>query len=319
MKRGNLIRTKRRQIKKYLRILLLVAVLIGGLSYYFNNSFASIGNNTKEDQAIQKKQKIIKANLTNYLNSVTKDGTASVSFYNLGAADGSTSAADGTDAKLYHKGSLEVESNAHTARTAASTYKLYLAAFLMNQKLNGNFSWTSENKEGFTKMIVNSENDFAEDQINIYGPDTLSEFGKNQGWYQSVFVEGQAAQTTSYSLQLLLTDLANGTGAFQNKSDQAKILKMMGKQVYRTGIPTGANAADSGTTVQDKVGFLDDVNNDAGIVTLPNGQRYILVVMTDGHNQSGLSGFSRIAEITKNVQKIVYGSDAGTKLIDYSK
>lgn len=93
----------------------------------------------------------------------------------------------------------------------------------------------------------------------------------------------------------------------------------MGQQNYRTGIPTGAAEAKSGTTVQDKVGFLDDTNNDAAIVTLPNGQRYILVIMTNGHNQSNLSGFPRIAEIAKNVQNIVYGSDAGTKLVDYSK
>jgi len=247
---------------------------------------------------------------------VTKDGTASVSFYNLGATSGS-STSNRTDAKLYQKGSLEVESNASEVRTAASTYKLYLAAYLMNQKLHGNFSWTDENLDGFSKMIVNSENDFSEAEVAKYGATALSNFAKKQGWYSSVFQEGQAASTTSHSLQLLLEDLESGSGAFQNSSDQKKILNLMGRQVYRSGIPTGANEADTGTTVQDKVGFLDDTNNDAAIVTLPNGQKYILVIMTNGHNQSGLSGFSRIAEITKNVQKIVYGSDAGSKIVKY--
>jgi hypothetical protein len=127
----------------------------------------------------------------------------------------------------------------------------------------------------------------------------LNTFNKSQGWYPAVFQTGEGVQTTSYSLQLLLKDLEAGTGAFQNKSDQAKILNLMGKQVYRTGIPTGAAEANAGTTVQDKVGFLDDTNNDAAIVTLPNGQKYILVIMTNGHNQSGFSGFPRIAEIAK--------------------
>lgn len=294
-----------------------VIVLVAGLSYYFNKSYASSGNdNAKTDQAIKKKQKIIKHNLTSYLNSVTKDGTTSVSFYNLGATDGSD-AADGKYAKVYQKGSLEVESNAHAVKTAASTYKLYLAAYLMQQKLNGNFSWTTDNEEGFEKMIVNSENDFAEEQINNYGTEALNTFGANQGWYSAVFQAGEGTQTTSYSLQLLLESLENGTGAFQNKSDRTKILNLMGKQIYRTGIPAGATASDAGTTVQDKVGFLDDVNNDAGIVTLPNGEKYILVVLTNGHNQSGFSGFKKIAEITQNVQKIVYGSDAGTKVVNY--
>ena len=289
-------------------------VLVAGLSYYFNNSSAStIVEDIKADQTAKKKQKIIKTNLTNYLNSVTKDGTASVSFYNLGG----NSSANKIDTRLYQKGSLEVESNASDVRTAASTYKLYLAAYLMNQKSNGNFSWTSDNMDGFSKMIINSENDFSEGQIDKYGAAKLSNFAKKQGWYPEVFQEGQAAHTTSHSLQLLLEDLEAGTGAFQNSNDQAKILSMMGNQIYRSGIPTGANEADNGTTVQDKVGFLDDTNNDAGIVTLPNGQKYILVVMTNGHKQSGLSGFSRIAEITKNVQKIVYGSDAGTRIVNY--
>lgn len=295
----------------------MVVLLAGGLGYYFNNSYASSGNdNAKTNQVIKKKQRIIKHNLTSYLNSVTEDGTASVSFYNLGATEDSD-AADGKYADVYKKGSLQVEANAHTAQTAASTYKLYIAAFLMNQKLNGNFSWTDSNVDGFNRMIVESANDFSENQIDIYGADILNEFAGNQGWYSGVFQSGQGTLTTSYSLQLLLQDLESGTGVFKNKSDQAKILKLMGKQIYRDGIPAGAAAADAGTTVQDKVGFLDDVNNDAGIVTMPDGQKYILVILTNGHNQSKFSGFPRIAKITKNVQQIVYGSDAGTKIVNY--
>lgn len=303
-------------------MLLATVLLIAGLSYYFNNSYASTDSddtatNSKTEQAIKKKQKIIKYNLSSYLSSVTADGTASVSFYNLGATKGS-SAAKAKDAKVYQEGSLQTESNAYSVQTAASTYKLYIAAYLMQQKLNGNFSWTTDNTDGFERMIVNSENDFSEAQIANYGTNALNTFNKSQGWYPAVFQTGEGVQTTSYSLQLLLKDLEAGTGAFQNKSDQAKILNLMGKQVYRTGIPTGVAEANAGTTVQDKVGFLDDTNNDAAIVTLPNGQKYILVIMTNGHNQSGFSGFPRIAEIAKNVQKIVYGANAGTKIVDYN-
>jgi hypothetical protein len=113
--------------------LIATVVIIGGLSYLFNNSSASmIIEDFRTTQAIKKKQKIIKTNLTNYLNTVTKDGTVSVSFYNLGAESGS-SAANSKYAKLYQAGSLETESNAHAVKTAASTYKLYLTAYLMNQ------------------------------------------------------------------------------------------------------------------------------------------------------------------------------------------
>jgi len=318
MREEILIRVKRRRIKKYLRIVTIIClVMVLGLTYYFHNSSAStVIEDFRINHTAKQKQKIIKTNLTNYLKTVTKDGTASVSFYNLGATDGS-SVSNRTDTKLYEKGSLEVEANASDVRIAASTYKLYLAAYLMNEKANHNFSWTSDNVDGFSRMFLNSDNDFSEAQIDKYGPSTLSAFYKKQGWYPSVFETGKAAHTTSHSLQLLLEDLDSGTGAFRNSSDQTKILNLMGKQIYRSGIPAGANEAESGTAVQDKVGFLDDTNNDAAIVTLPNGQKYILVIMTNGHKQSGLSGFTRIAEITKNVQKIVYGSDAGTKIKNY--
>jgi len=114
-------------------------------------------------------------------------------------------------------------------------------------------------------------------------------------------------------LTRVLRDLAEGKRAFKNPADRAKILKLMGQQVYRRGIPTGADQALSGTKVQDKVGFLayygHNYNGDAGIVTLPNGQRYILAVLTwrrySGNNASFVD-FPRIAKITKHVQQLVY-------------
>ncbi|WP_137597900.1 serine hydrolase [Paucilactobacillus kaifaensis] len=303
-----------------LRYVLIVVLSIGLLLcwvQHFKNSATDAKSAQVNNSAVAKKRKIIKTNLTNYLNSVTDDGTVSVSFYSLGAKTGST-AANSESAALYQKGSLQVESNAHTAQTAASTYKLFITAYLMKQKMQGNFTWSSSNADGFYRMIVNSENDFAETQLASYGKTAINSFISGQGWYSPVFQDGIAAQTTSYSLQLLLAQLDAGTGPFKNSSDRAKILKLMGKQVYRTGIPTGVNEADAGTTVTDKVGFLNDTNNDAGIVTLPNGQKYILVIMTHGHNQSGFSGFPKIAKIAKTVQTIVYGQNAGEKVQSYN-
>lgn len=304
-------------IVRYAVIGVLLITLVLVWVQHFKNNATNAQSSQVNNSSIAKKRKIIKTNLTNYLNSVTKDGTVSVSFYSLGAKAGST-AASGATAKLYQKGSLQVESNAHTAQTAASTYKLFITAYLMQQKLQGNFTWTTSNTDGFYRMIVNSENDFAEDELANYGKTAINKFITGQGWYSPVFQDGVDAQTTSYSLQLLLEQLDAGTGPFKNSSDRAKILTLMGKQVYRTGIPTGVNEADKGTTVTDKVGFLDDTNNDAGIVTMPNGEKYILVIMTHGHNQSGFSGFPKIAKIAKKVQTIVYGQNAGQKIESYN-
>ncbi|KIS03786.1 serine hydrolase [Paucilactobacillus wasatchensis] len=312
---------KTKKINAHTVRIITVAVLLIGLVliwvHHFSGGTTSAKSSDVNSASIAKKRKIIKTNLTNYLKTVTKDGTVSVSFYSLGAKAGSTSA-NSTAATLYKKGSLQVESNAHTPETAASTYKLFITAYLMQQKLSGNFTWTTTNTDGFYRMIVNSENDFAETELASYGKSSINSFIKKQGWYSPVFQDGVDATTTSYSLQLLLEQLDAGTGPFKNSSDRAKILKLMGKQIYRTGIPTGVNAATKGTTVTDKVGFLNDTNNDAAIVTLPNGQKYILVIMTHGHGQSGFSGFSKIAKIAKNVQTIVYGKNAGSKIETYN-
>lgn len=311
-------KTERKFIKFIIMLVGLGLIVIAGYTYVHTTNAQTTSDETKQKNTeVAKRQKIIKENLTNYLKTVTDDGTVSVSFYNLGATSGST-AAKSKYAAVYQKGELEVESNAHTAQTAASTYKLFITAYLMEQKLNGDFTWNTTNEDGFYRMIVNSENDYAEELLASYGMDKLNAFITKQGWYSPVFQDGVSAQTTSYSLQLLLQDLAEGTGSFTNASDQAKILKLMGKQIYRTGIPTGVAEADKGTTVTDKVGFLDDTNNDAAIVTMPNGQKYILVIMTHGHSQTGFSGFPKIAKIAKKVQQIVYGDDSGTKVETYT-
>lgn len=307
--------------KKVRALLLILIALIGGVgvyqvSRYFSVSItdsssdsakAALSSNSNDgNEQIKQKQRAIKQKLQRYLDSVTADKTASVSFYNLSPQKGSQSA-EKKDAAVCQEGKLAVAANAHTAEVAASTFKLFITAFLVKEKLAGNFSWTTANQTGFNNMIVYSQNDYADQELATYGMSTINSFIANQGWYSPVFVDGQAAQTTATSLMMLLRNLAKETGVFTNTSDQKYILSLMKKQVYRTGIPTGANEAQKGTTVQDKVGFLDDTNNDAGIVTLPNGQRYLLVIMTHGHNQSGFSGFPRIAKITKHIQKIVYG------------
>ncbi len=259
----------------------------------------------KKQKQIKAKQTKIVNNLRTYLNSVTSDGTVSVSFYNLDPVSASK-AAKSEDARVYQAGALAVSANADTVETSASTYKLFIIAFLMNQKKQGNFTWTDTNTVGFKNMILYSQNEYAESQLVAYGRDLINQFIEDQGWYSPVFSATDYSKTTALSLTKLLCDLADGTGIFSNESDREFILELMRTQVYRDGIPAGAADALSGTTVADKVGFLNDVNNDAGIVTLPNGQRYILVVMTHGHNQSGFSGFPKIATITKKVQQIVY-------------
>ncbi|MFT9085470.1 serine hydrolase, partial [Liquorilactobacillus sp.] len=309
-----------RRRKRYLRIgniflfLVIVSIIIilaiKSTQKDTPASASSNSNDKKQTTQVQKlatKKSQITKKLQKYLDKVTADGTASVSFYNLSPEENST-AAKKSNASLYKEGNLAVSSNASTPATSASTYKLFITAYLFNEAKNNNFSWDTTSTNGFYNMIVYSQNDFAETELQTYGLSSINSFIKSQNWYSPVFTNSSNATTTANSLQELLLQLFHGTGAFSDTANRSKLLSLMGKQVYRTGIPTGAAKAMKGTTVTDKVGFLDDVNNDAGIVTLPNGQRYILVIMTHGHNQSGFSGFPRIAKIAKEVQSIVYGN-----------
>lgn len=257
-----------------------------------------------QSATVKTKQQKIKAALTSYLRSVTSDGTASVTFFNL-APTADSAAANSGSAAVYARGKLAVSSNGATTVTSASTYKLFIAAYLFHLDRIGAFTWTASDKSGFEDMIVNSGNTYPEEILAKYGEATIDAWLKTQGW-GAVFTTNAAASTTSDDLANLLEQLAAGKGPFSDPANRAWLLKLMGEQIYRTGIPAAAAATTSGATVQDKVGFLNDVNNDAGIVTLPNGQRYVLVIMTSGHDQTQLD-FSRINTIAAKVQQIVYG------------
>ena len=70
------------------------------------------------------------------------------------------------------------------------------------------------------------------------------------------------------------------------------MIAAMNANVYRKGIPAGANG-----TVADNVGFLNGLLHDAAIVYGPNGT-YVLTIMTDG------SSWATIADLTKQIDTL---------------
>lgn len=299
---------------------LVVLVGLGGTWEFQNRQAlsaktpATATRPTVTNRQITTRQQKLKHQLQAYADHVTADKTTSISFYNLSPLPGSAAAKHATTRRFYHQGDLAVNANAHTPEVSASTYKLFMAAYVLNLHHQGLLPWTPENQTGFEQMIVHSENDFAEDLLDRQGLPAVNAFIGAQHWYAPVFTAGIPSQTTAYSLNLALQDLALQKTPFAHQADRKWLLNLMGKQIYRTGIPAGAAQAKAGTTVADKVGWYADTNNDAGIVTLPNGQRYILVVMTHGHLQSGFSGFPRIAKITTHIQRLVYDSQIDRQL-----
>ncbi|MBS7346662.1 MAG: serine hydrolase [Candidatus Sacchiramonaceae bacterium] len=190
------------------------------------------------------------------------------------------------------------ESNGDKRMTSASTYKLFMAQFIMNKIDNGQLSWGSSalgtNVDGcMYNMIVRSANDCPEYWLSVYGRNSINNYLQSVG-YESVFSNsGQVASTTANSLRKMLTNLYFGDNFSAGNAN--KLRGLMSSQIYRQGIPAGTP-----NQVADKVGFLGGVLNDAGIVYHPKGN-YVLVVMTDGES------WEKIAEITREVERIMYG------------
>ncbi|MFC6289069.1 serine hydrolase [Levilactobacillus angrenensis] len=304
-----------RLLFKYRIVVMAIAIVVLGFTGIFSvqarqkntsQAHATTSPQPATGRQITHEQRRVKKQLYTYLKHITADGNTSVSFYNLGAVAGSRSAQSAVANKFYQRGKLAASANAHTPEVSASTYKLYIAAYLFHLSQQHAYTWTPTNQDGFHRMIVNSANDFPEDILDTYGLDGLNAFLASEGLYTPTFVAGQEATTTATSLRKMLVKLARAQAPFNNAHNRSWLLSLMKKQVYRDGIPAGAAAATKGTIVADKVGWLADTNNDAGIVTLPNGQRYVLVIMTHGAGQSGFSGFPRMGQSTKHIQKLVY-------------
>ena len=211
-----------------------------------------------------------------YINEVVKSGKITISYQKLSGDFGGASA------------------NGDNFMVSASTYKLFIAQFVMSKIDSGQLNWNSPvlgtNVEGcFHSMIVLSTNSCAEHWLGVYGASTINKYLNDLG-YNSVFNNGPA-RTTANDLRKMLLNIYYGNGFSAN--NRARLLELMKNQVFRKGIPTGS----SGSVVADKVGYLDGALNDAGIVFSPRGD-YILVVMTDGQN------WAKIAEIAAKIAEL---------------
>lgn len=171
----------------------------------------------------------------------------------------------------------------------ASTYKLFVAYSLLKQIDVGKRSWDSD-ATCFNKMISNSDNACAESFLNSLGLSTVTKDIQAIGLKNSTFMKTGGPFTTANDLSLLLGMIA--TGQNFSSANQQRLITAMKANVYRKGIPAGAQG-----TVADKVGFMDGLLHDAAIVYGPNGT-YVLAIMTDG------STWGNIAELAKQIDAL---------------
>lgn len=154
--------------------------------------------------------------------------------------------------------------NGDKVMNAASTYKLFTAYSMY--------------KSGYVPdclddMIIYSDNVCPEN----WGQWSLTTNDAHEIGATSTRVDTMPALTTADDLVLFLARLYEGTLLSDTQTD--KLLSAMKTQVFREGIPAGIPEAE----VADKVGFLDGVLNDAGIIYSKKGD-FALVILTNSYS-----------------------------------
>ncbi len=179
----------------------------------------------------------------------------------------------------------------------ASTYKLFVAYGTLKRIESGQWHWSDQIQGGrdltkcFDDMIVKSDNACGEALLSKIGYTTLTNELKAVGLGSSSFI-GNFIQSTAADEATLLGALQ--AGQLLSPASTDTLLSAMKRNIYRKGIPAGANG-----TVADKVGFLNGLFHDASIVYGPGGT-YVLVVMTDGSSWGTIADLTRAIEAWRN-------------------
>ena len=174
----------------------------------------------------------------------------------------------------------------------ASTYKLFVAYSVLKAIDNGQMHWSDSSAGGrtvekcFEDMIVISDNACpVAFKTKLGGWQVIENQMHSLGLSGKTSLTGPILLSTANDLSYFLYRLQNGT--LLSTADTDLLLGLMKRQTYRDGIPAG-----TGLPVADKVGFVDNVIHDAGIVYAAKGP-YVMVVMTANSSWAGIADTAR--------------------------
>jgi len=108
------------------------------------------------------------------------------------------------------------------------------------------------------------------------------------------FEAGQNNMTSARSLALLFEHLANGTAVSKTASDD--MIQILFDQRFREMIPAGL---PNDVRVAHKTGWITGVVHDSGIIFLPDGRMYVLVILNKDldRNEQGTEAGALISTI----------------------
>jgi beta-lactamase class A len=128
---------------------------------------------------------------------------------------------------------------------------------------------------------------------DVGGAEALDAWAASLGATNSTFYYGDNT-TTSSDLATLWTAEVDGT--LGGAAAQAWLYPLLTNTRTESGVPAGVAG---GTVVVHKTGTIDQVDNDAALVTSGPHGAYVLVVMTDG--LGGAEGWQLISQISASV------------------
>ena len=184
---------------------------------------------------------------------------------------------------LSDRGYSSVNYNSDIQFTSASTYKIYVAYAMIHDVETGQKNWHSPIngttwETCLSRMIINSDNACPERYLSLIGYSRFNEIVSGLGASDKTVFAPYDMRTTAADLALVLQKIYQGE--LMSDENKNRLFGLMEQQVYRQGIPAGVG--DKGI-IYDKVGFMDGLLHDAGIVHTDSGD-YILVIMTNGES-----------------------------------
>ncbi len=111
---------------------------------------------------------------------------------------------------------------------------------------------------------------------------------------QKAYDRGMNNTTTAMDLLVLLRAIATGTAV--DRTASGAMYEILASQRLRDKIPA---LLPAGVLVANKTGSFRTVQHDAGIVTLPDGRRYVLVVLSKDltNDDAGRDAIARISRV----------------------
>ncbi len=164
-------------------------------------------------------------------------------------------------------------------------------------------------RELVTKMITVSSNLATNILIEMAGPDNITRTMREMGCNDirvlrgvedgKAFAAGYNNTTTAYDLMLIFEQLAQKKVVDAESSDE--MLAVLRAQKFKDMIPA---LLPKDVIVAHKTGSITNVQHDSGIITLPDGHQYVLILLSK-NLKDNKDGIEVLAQLSKAVYDFV--------------